>query len=53
MNNKDKLSQLKNRTPEERADLLIKAKILDENGNYLPEYFPETIKQQKLKETNK
>jgi hypothetical protein len=47
MNNKLKKLIQKKLTPKQRADLLISAKILDKDGNYLPEYFPLTIEQQK------
>ena len=49
MNNKLKKLIQKKLTPKQRADLLISAKILDKDGNYLPEYFPLTIEQQKNK----
>ncbi len=44
---------MKTRTPEERAALLIKAKILDENGNYHKDYFrPETVEKSKARKAN-
>ncbi len=49
LNKLEKLLNIK-LSPEQRAKLLISAKILDKDGNYLPEYFPLTIEQQK---TNK
>lgn len=44
---------MKTRTPEERAALLIKAKILDENGNYHKDFFrPETVEKSKARKAN-
>jgi hypothetical protein len=44
---------MKTRTPEERAALLVKAKILDENGNYHKDFFrPETVEKSKARKVN-
>ena len=39
-----------NLTKEQRAELLIRAKILDENGNYHKDFFrPETVEKSKAR----
>ena len=48
MNKIDQLLKIK-LTQKQRADLLISAKILDKDGNYLPDYFPYSIEQQRIK----
>jgi hypothetical protein len=45
----DIINKINSRTPEERKALLIKAKILTEDGFYHPDYFSkETIEKDKL-----
>lgn len=46
--------RLKNpRTPEQRAKLLVRAKILDENGHYHPDFFSEeTVAKSKANKFN-
>jgi len=42
------LSKTVDRTPEQRRALLIKANILDKNGDYLPDFFrADTVKKNK------
>jgi hypothetical protein len=40
-------------TPEQRAGLLISAKILDKDGNYHKDFFrPETVEKSKARKAN-
>lgn len=44
---------MKTRTPQQRAALLVKAKILDKNGNYDARFFSkETVAKSKMKQAN-
>jgi hypothetical protein len=47
------INKMKIRTPEQRAALLVKAKILDKNGNYDARFFSkETVEKSKVNNSN-